>query len=170
MRHREYIATENYERVDRPYPSAGGCHELELYPIVGSCDGITPGSYHYVTDKHQLERMCGLSPDAVALITQARKATGMEADPQILIIVSARFRRVSWKYESIAYSLILKHVGILYQTMYLVATAMDLAPCALGGGDSIAFSRLANTDPYDEGSVGEFIIGSKENTPRRRSE
>ena len=52
----------------------------------------------------------------------------------VLLILGARFQRVSWKYASIAYSLTLKHVGVLYQTMYLVATAMGLAPCGVGCG------------------------------------
>ena len=53
----------------------------------------------------------------------------------ILLVLTARFQRVSWKYELIAYATILKGVGVLYQTMYLVATAMRLAPCAIGAGD-----------------------------------
>ena len=42
-----------------------------------------------------------------------------------------------------------------------VATAMDLAPCALGGGDSDLFTRAAGLDYYTETSVGEFLLGSK---------
>jgi SagB-type dehydrogenase family enzyme len=68
---------------------------------------------------------------------------------------------VSWKYQSVAYALILKEVGALYQTMYLVATAMNLAPCALGGGNSDLFAKAINTNYYAETSVGEFILGSK---------
>jgi hypothetical protein len=45
--------------------------------------------------------------------------------------------------------------------MYLVATAMDLAPCALGTGDSDYFTKLSGTDYLQETSVGEFILGSK---------
>jgi SagB-type dehydrogenase family enzyme len=79
---------------------------------------------------------------------------------KVLIVIAARFQRVSWKYESIAYSLILKNVGVLLQTMYLIATSMDLAACALGGGDSEEFAKLAGLDPLVETSVGEFVLGS----------
>ena len=44
--------------------------------------------------------------------------------------------------------------------MYLVATAMHLAPCALGGGNSAAFAQAAGTNEFDESSVGEFLLGS----------
>ena len=59
-----------------------------------------------------------------------------------------------------AYATILKNVGVLYQTMYLVATAMGLASCALGGGDADLFVAAVGTDYYAETSVGEFILGS----------
>ena len=72
---------------------------------------------------------------------------------------------MNWKYEGVAYALILKHVGVLYQTFYLVATAMGLAPCGLGGGDSDLFARAAGLDYASETSVGEFIVGSRPEGP-----
>jgi hypothetical protein len=45
--------------------------------------------------------------------------------------------------------------------MYLVATAMNLAPCAIGGGNSDRFAAAVGTDYYAETSVGEFILGSQ---------
>lgn len=83
----------------------------------------------------------------------------------MLFILSARFQRLAWKYASIAYALILKQMGVMYQTMYLTATAMNLAPCALGGGDADMFARAAGTDYYEETSVGEFLLGSRKNRP-----
>jgi hypothetical protein len=44
--------------------------------------------------------------------------------------------------------------------MYLVATAMGLAPCALGGGDSDLFAQASGLDYLAESAVGEFILGS----------
>jgi hypothetical protein len=52
-------------------------------------------------------------------------------------------------------------VGVLYQTMFLAATAMDLAPCVLRGGNSDLFAKAAGLDYYSETSVGEFLLGSK---------
>jgi len=47
---------------------------------------------------------------------------GAPGTPQILVTIAARFGRVSWKYSALAYSLILKDVGVLMQTLYLIAT------------------------------------------------
>jgi SagB-type dehydrogenase family enzyme len=78
------------------------------------------------------------------------------------LAITARFQRVSWKYESIAYATILKDVGVLYQTMYLVATAMSLGPCAIGAGDSDLFQLILGSDYYEESSVGEFMLGARD--------
>jgi SagB-type dehydrogenase family enzyme len=148
----------------RPYPGAGAIYELEIYVNVHRCQGLLPGLYHFCPNKHRLEMVCGPTEDIAALLKDAARAAGLVAAPQIAITIAARFQRLSWKYESIAYSLLLKNVGALYQTMYLVATAMDLAPCALGGGNSDLFARAAGLDYYAETSVGEFLLGSNRNS------
>jgi SagB-type dehydrogenase family enzyme len=81
--------------------------------------------------------------------------------PQILIVLTARFQRMTWKYTVSAYATILKDTGALLQTMYLVATAMGLAPCAIGPGDSELFARAIGTEFHDETSVGELLLGTR---------
>ncbi|WP_437680299.1 SagB/ThcOx family dehydrogenase [Sorangium sp. So ce131] len=150
-----------YEQTRRPYPSGGACHALELYPVVRTCDGLGSGLYHYRADEHALSALSGLTREAVALLEGARRAMGASAPPEVLIVVAARFPRVSWAYESIAYATLLKDVGGLYQTLYLVASAMDLAVCAVGGGDSDLFARAAGLEYLAETSVGEIAVGSR---------
>jgi SagB-type dehydrogenase family enzyme len=143
----------------RPYPSGGKSYELEFYLTVAACDGLAEGLYHYDPLLHALTRVAGKTPQVSALLDYcAIAAPGCR--PQILVTLAARFQRVTWKYDAIAYATILKHVGILYQSMYLVATAMGLAPSALGSGDSDVFAAAAGTDYLVETSVGEFILGS----------
>ena len=148
--------------TSRPYPAGGSLYELELYAIIQACTGLAPGLYHYDPSGHRLIRLCGRTAEVAALCRDAAASTGAPEDTvQVLLILAARFARVAWKYESIAYALTLKHVGVLYQTMYLAATAMGLAPCAIGGGDADLFARAAGTDYYAETSVGEFLLGSR---------
>jgi SagB-type dehydrogenase family enzyme len=150
----------------RPYPAGGGLYELELYAAVQVCDSLAPGLYHYDAAGHRLIRLQGRTPEVAALLRDAAESTATPEDTlQVLLILTARFRRVAWKYESIAYALTLKHVGVLYQTMYLTATAMGLAPCAIGGGDADLFARAAGTDYYAETSVGEFLLGNPRPQP-----
>ncbi len=159
---RQVTKLEEQEYTSRPYPNGGALYELELYPIINTCQGIESGAYYYDPLAHQLCQLCKPNEHTAKLIKDAWYAAGKQNKPQIIIAIAARFSRVSWKYQSIAYSLILKHVGVLYQTMYLVATAMNLAPSALGSGNSDLFTKIVGTNYYTESSVGEFILGSKQ--------
>jgi len=158
---RRVVAAECQELASRPYPSGGAIYELEVYVVVKECWGLAPGLYHYAADAHQLYKLSDRTAGVEALLNDAQHSTGGECKPQVLIVLSARFQRLMWKYQSLAYALTLKHVGALYQTMYLVATAMGLAPCAVGGGNSDRFAQAAGLDYYAETSVGEFLLGSR---------
>ena len=93
------------------------------------------------------------------LLAGARSAAGVAENPPVLIVLAARFARILWKYEGIGYANLLKDAGALLQTMYLVATAMGLAPCAIGGGDAECFAAAAGTGFWEKSSVAEFILG-----------
>jgi SagB-type dehydrogenase family enzyme len=157
---KEEILSQYYETTRRPCSGGGACHELELYLLIQNCSGIEKGLYHYDPKAHGLLKRADWSEELAVLLSNARQAMRAPEDPQILIIFSARFARVMWKYQSTAYALILKDVGALMQMMYLVATAMDLAPCAIGSGNSDLFSRIVKTNYYEETSVGEFSLGA----------
>ncbi len=149
----------------RPYPAGGGLYELEVYAAIQACHHLVPGLYHYDPAEHQLIRLCGHTADVAALLQDAADSTGTPKETlQVLLILTTRFARVAWKYQSIAYALTLKHVGVLYQTMYLAATAMGLAPCAIGGGDADLFARAAGIHYCAETSVGEFLLGNPQPT------
>jgi SagB-type dehydrogenase family enzyme len=149
-----------YEASDRPYPSGGATYDLEVYVTVARCDGLEAGLYHYDPLGHRLVSVAGPGPDTEALIREAAEAALLNCPPQVLLVVASRFQRIAWKYSGNAYALTLKHVGILFQSIYLVATAMGLAPCALGGGDSRRFAVASGSDFFAESAVGEFLVGS----------
>ncbi len=85
---------------------------------------------------------------------------GADGPPQILIVLTCRFPRFAWKYQSMAYRLVLMNAGVVIQTMYLVATDLGLAGCANGSGDSRLFAEITGLDPLRETSIGEFALGS----------
>jgi SagB-type dehydrogenase family enzyme len=143
----------------RPYPSAGSAYELELYLTVANCEGLERGFYHYDADRHALVPIGVRSQELDALLASAEFAMDAPASPQILITIAARFDRVSWKYSSIAYSLILKDVGALIQTLYLMATDMGLAGCAIGTSNIDLFAKMTGIEFHVEGPVGQFAIG-----------
>ena len=147
------------EYAARPYPAGGGAYELELYLAVANCEGLARGFYHYDADRHALVPIDVRAPELDALLAGAEFAMGAPAAPQILITIAARFGRVSWKYSSVAYSLILKDVGVLLQTLYLMATDMGLGGCAIGTNNIDLFEKMTGTEFHVEGPVGQFALG-----------
>ncbi len=143
----------------RPYPSGGSAYELELYLAVANCAGLARGFYHYDADRHALVPISGPTHQLDAQLAAAEFAMDAPAIPQILITIAARFDRISWKYSSIAYALILKDVGVLIQTLYLMATDMGLGGCAIGSIDIDLFAKMTGIEFHVEGPVGQFALG-----------
>jgi SagB-type dehydrogenase family enzyme len=143
----------------RPYPSAGSAYELELYLVVANCTGLDRGLYHYDADRHALVAIEARAQDIEAQLASAQFAMDAPASPQILITIAARFDRIAWKYSGIAYSLILKNVGVLLQTLYLAATDLGLGGCAIGTSNIDLFAEMTGQEFYVEGPVGQFALG-----------
>jgi hypothetical protein len=60
------------------------------------------------------------------------------------------------------YSLVLKEVGAVFQTLYLVAEYFGLSACALGAGThDRLLARLCDTVELAEPVVGEIIVGPR---------
>jgi SagB-type dehydrogenase family enzyme len=143
----------------RPYPSGGASYEFELYLAVDKCDGLPRGFYHYDASGHALVPIGVRKHEFEALLQAVKFAMGAPGMPQILITIAARFGRISWKYSSIAYALILKDVGVLLQTFYLMATEMGLGGCAIGSTNIDLFAKMTGLEFHVEGPVGQFALG-----------
>lgn len=146
---------------NRPYPSAGACYELELYLTVANCTGLARGVYHYDPLGHRLEPVSADRVAADELLSAARMTAALDGPAQVLISMTARFRRLSWRYEGLAYRLVLMHVGVLMQNLYIVCAAMGLSPCALDAVDIDVAARAFGTDWRAEPCVGQFLVGGK---------
>jgi SagB-type dehydrogenase family enzyme len=161
----EWKSGANFEGVPeitysaRPYPAAGSAYELELYLAVSNCEGLARGLYHYDAGGHALVAIAASAQQLQALSAAAEFAMDAPGPPQVLITIAARFGRISWKYSSIAYSLILKDVGSMIQTFYLAATDMGLGGCAIGISNIDLFAKMTELEFHVEGPVGQFALG-----------
>jgi len=147
----------------RSYPSGGARYPLEIYPIVYAVDGVEPGIYHYHPYHHRLAALDSEDAFRRELLFAARRRMGdpatLRGTPAVLFLVTAVFARTCWKYRGVPYHLILQEVGALYQTMYLAATLLDLAPCAVGAFPELAVAEVLGVDSRDEAQVGLFALG-----------
>ena len=145
--------------IDRPYPAGGGMHELDIYVAVRLVAGLAPGLHRFDAVANTLVPVAEESAAYWNWFHMVPAWPEPQTQPQALLVLSARFGRVMWKYESMAYALVLKDTGVLMQTLCLTTEALGLGGCALGAGDSEGFARLAGLNPYAESSVGEFALG-----------
>lgn len=159
---------EKGEVLSRPYPSGGSLYELEIYPLVTSCQGLKPGVYHYCSDSHELVTVIGPDDRVFKLAGLVGHTTLLGELPQVVLLITARFPRVMWKYEGVSYSVILKNVGVLYHALSLHATDLGLASCPVGGGDSDVVADILGTDYFEETTVGEVVLGSLPDASRVR--
>lgn len=148
----------------RPWPSGGARSELEIYVVANEIDGLRAGVHHYDARAHDLVEIRTRDAYQGELLRWVHATTGnaLNRDPPAMLLITAVFARVMWKYQGIGLSLIYKDTGCLFQTLYLVATALGLAPCAVGGGEEAANSRWLGLDPLVESQVGLFLLGPVE--------
>ncbi len=151
---------------DRPYPSGGACYELELYLTVANCTGLASGVYHYDPLGHRLEPVSADRAAADELLSAACMTAALDGPAQVLISMTARFRRLSWRYEGLAYRLVLMHVGVLMQNLYIACAAMGLAPCALDAVDIDVAARAFGADWRTEPCIGQFLVGGQPDVHR----
>ncbi|MDX3229030.1 SagB family peptide dehydrogenase [Streptomyces sp. ME19-01-6] len=122
------------------------------------------GLYHYDPLGHALTALPGAPGAADGLLREAFAATGGAPLPDVHLTLVSRIKRLSWKYAAHSYALTLKNTGVLLQTLSLVATAMGLSGCAVGGGDSETPVRAFGLAAHTEIPVGAFLLGSAPTT------
>ena len=144
----------------RPYPSGGAIHELEFYLAVHTCEGLTPGFYHYRGDEHALTRIDGAETPAAEMLEDCASAWGQPGrPPQVLVVLASRLPRLAWKYTGIAYKISLMNAGVAIQSLHLVATDLGLAGSAAGSGNPELFARATGVSSWEETSIAEFGFG-----------
>lgn len=118
-------------------PSGGARHPCEVYVLALRVSGLSPGLYHYASDRHLLERISVKVSRAKA----SQYCAGQEwiEGAAALFLITAVFPRSMWKYRfPRAYRVVLADAGHLCQTFCLVATYLRLAPfCTMALKDSL---------------------------------
>jgi putative peptide maturation dehydrogenase len=137
-------------------PSGGDLHPIEVYPVVSNVEGLETGIYHYNVERHSVDLVRQLAPDAVESCAQ-RFVAGQTyfSSAHVLFVMTARFGRNYWKYRGHprAYGVLLMDAAHLSQTFYLVATELGLGPfvtAAINGSD---IEEDLGLDGVSEGAI-----------------
>jgi SagB-type dehydrogenase family enzyme len=157
---REVVKMPIQDVLFKPYPAAGAIHEIDFYLVINVCNGIESGVYYYHPLKHTIYKKDVDESYIQKIIYNAKVGMGIaETAPQIVFVLTSRFKKIAWKYEKMSYRCTMITMGAIFQTMSLVATSMNLASCIVGSGDSSLFAEALNINSLEEGAIGEFALG-----------
>lgn len=155
--------------VKKSSPAGGGLHAVEAYLLVQRAEGLEPGLYHYLPIQHALEPMQTLTPaDARALAHRMLAGQHWFVDTPVLVVMTARFDRLFWKYQRHAKAWRVLHLdaGHLSQTMYLSAADLGLGAfvtAAINDGD---IGSALELESLREGALAMVGFGPRSPDPR----
>ncbi len=139
----------------RTAPAAGGLQCTEPYLWASNIEGLPPGIYHYLSQKHELEFVRTLPEDPIgAYLCNQNWANDMAFS----IVMTSRFDKMWWKYpHSRAYRPMLMEVGHFSQTLNLAITAMGLKPWLTGYFHDRELAEVLGCTPDIEHPI--FLVG-----------
>jgi len=146
------------EIIYRMFPSAGGLAETEVYLIPFISD-LETSVYHYNPLGHSLEKLNN------EIQLEILKSNIISSIPDIntiplLIILTTRYWKVLVKYGNRGARFALIDAGIVMENLYLVATALSLGICAVGGFNDYIFNMALNLKE-SEVVIGVLVVGKK---------
>nr|WP_063741046.1 SagB family peptide dehydrogenase [Streptomyces sp. SID8377] len=98
--------------------SGGGMYPLEVYWVAGPSGPLTPGVYHYATAHHAFERLV-----AGDLTAEVRDACAGAGSADGFLLVTVRFWKNAFKYNSFCYHVVTQDAGALLGCWELIARA-----------------------------------------------
>ncbi|MBI3283643.1 MAG: SagB family peptide dehydrogenase [Burkholderiales bacterium] len=127
----------------RAAPSSGALFPSELYLLVRSVQGLTPGLYHYDPERHRLE--------LIAVDAASSAGFGAAEDADVLVLLTAVFRRTGYKYRDRAYRYAVADAGHLLENLRLAAHAAGMRARLLSRFDEAQAASALGVDGVQEG-------------------
>lgn len=154
---RSVPVTGGYRNFRRNTPSAGNLGSVDLYPVVLHVQGVARGAYHYQPVEHSLSEIAGadgLAQLGSVLLQPEFGAAG------VVIAVGSSLARVRAKYGIRGYRYACIDAGHVAQNLCLMAAALGLGACVVGGFDDDALNDLLALDGLDEAALCLVTIGA----------
>lgn len=157
LAHSGGITGERWGRALRAAPSAGALYPIEVYPVVHDVEGLEAGLYHYAVESHELELL--RAEDLRGSIVRRGLMQGFLGEANVVLVFTAIFQRLRWKYEERSYRYALLETGHLGQNAYLAATSMGLGACAVGAFLDDSLNDLLGVDGQQEAALHMVAVG-----------
>jgi len=148
------------EQKLRAVPSAGALYPLEIYPVILKSQEIKPGIYHYNVAEHSLEEIKpGNYGEEIGEMCFAKPFIDIDTSSLVLLL-SAVFDRMLFKYQDRGYRFILIEAGHVAQNVSLLCHGMGMGSVLIGGFLDDALGDLVGLDCDYESIIYPIIIGS----------
>jgi SagB-type dehydrogenase family enzyme len=152
------ITAQRWGHALRAAPSAGALYPIEIYPLVHRVENLERGLYHYNVRDHALEL---LQPgDLQGEITRHGLMQEFLGQANLVLVLTAIFQRLRWKYQERSYRYALLEAGHLGQNAYLAATSMGMGACAVGAFLDEGLNAMLGVDGQDEAVIYLLSIGT----------
>jgi len=128
----------------RSAPSAGATYPFEVYVVAGKAEGLKPGIYRYVPEKHALELV--KPGDYRRELQRACLDQAWVGSAPVDIVLVAFYERTTEAYGERGIRYVHMEAGHIGQNIYLQATALGLGTVAVGAFDDDEVALLLGTD------------------------
>lgn len=145
----------------RAAPSGGGLYPIEIYPCLLNVADARRGVYHYNVREHSLELIAEKEAETEPGQPPFSLHTPL-ANPAALFILTAVFKRTTYKYSHRGYRLVLIEAGHIVENCWLTATAMGLGAVALFSFIDDEVNSLLGVDGVSEAVVYAMAVGHPE--------
>lgn len=150
-----WSAPDGFNATQRPTPSAGGRHPIDLVTVTTNVVDLDPGLWLFDPYTCELVEYGLRSNCGAAAVAQARAALEGGAEPAAAVFAIAHFGRTLSRYPG-GSSLVLRDAGALLATMQLCANAAGLASCIVGTSGALLSRKSADHLVED---VGALLLG-----------
>lgn len=126
----------------RTAPSAGALYPLELYIVINNVEGISKGVYKYNLYEHKLVKHNDKDVRDELMIAALEQE--YVRDCALVIVISAIYKRTTWKYGARGIKYVYMEAGHVAQNIYLQTVSLNLGTVVVGAFDDERVRSILN--------------------------
>lgn len=131
----------------RTCPSAGALYPLEVYISILKVEGVEPGIYKYIPEKHEITQLYK-NHKRDELYEASLKQEWVKWAP-VVIIICASFYKTKARYGERGIRYIYIETGHCAQNIYLQCVSLGLGTVAVGAFDDDEISKILNLPKFE---------------------
>lgn len=141
----------------RTAPSAGALYPFEVYAVVNNIEDLDKGVYHYSVIEHSLELL--KKGDYRSEVIRAALDQDMVGKANVTFVLTAIFKRATWKYGDRGYRYVYIEAGHISQNISLQAMSLGLGSVGIGAFYDDRVNKLIGVDGRSEAAIYLHAVG-----------